>query len=174
MRTWRIQAQVIACNFCCFSQRALHGLHNLCNHRNVVQWGGYMRCPCLYCLYLAGRVWFSTQAPVQSLTTANQRRTLTRILSTSSIWRTPAIESRYSFYRMGWVNPESERKAEILFLVWVGFEPTTSWSTVQLSKLSPLSNRKVYIGQKSARPTIKTFNRFTLIFRRNATHCISP
>ena len=44
-------------------------------------------------------------------------------LSPSSIWRTPATESRYSFYRMG---PESERMIEIKFPLWVGFEPTTS------------------------------------------------
>ena len=31
------------------------------------------------------------------------------------MWRTPANESRYSFYRMGWVNPESERTTEINF-----------------------------------------------------------
>ena len=34
-------------------------------------------------------------------------------------------------FRMGWVNPESERMTEIKFPPWVGFEPTTSWSTVQ-------------------------------------------
>ena len=31
------------------------------------------------------------------------------------MWSTPATESRYSFYRMGWVNPESERTTEIKF-----------------------------------------------------------
>ena len=38
----------------------------------------------------------------------------------------PATERRYSFYRMGRVNPESERTTEIKFPPWVGFEPTTS------------------------------------------------
>ena len=83
MRTWRILAQVITCDFCCFSQRALHGVHSPCSHRSVMRWGGHMRCPCGYCLCLAGRVSFSTRAPVQSLTTANQRRTQTRILSSN-------------------------------------------------------------------------------------------
>ena len=45
--------------------------------------------------------------------------------------RTPATESRYSFYRMGRVNPENERTTEIKFPPWMEFEPTTSWSTVQ-------------------------------------------
>ena len=31
------------------------------------------------------------------------------------MWRTPATESRYSFYRIGWVNLESERTTEIKF-----------------------------------------------------------
>ena len=57
------------------------------------------------------------------------------------MWRTLATESQYSFYRMGWVNPESERMTEIKFPPWVGFEPTTSWSTVQrvTTELSLLS-----------------------------------
>ena len=75
VKTWRILSQVITCEFCCFSQRALHGVHNPCSRRSVVRWGGHMRCPCAFCLCLAGRVSFSTRAPVQSLTTANQRRT---------------------------------------------------------------------------------------------------
>ena len=62
------------------------------------------------------------------------------------MWRTPAIESRYSFYRNGWVNPESERTTEIKFPAWVRFESTTSWSTVQrvTTELSPLSSCQVY------------------------------
>ena len=57
------------------------------------------------------------------------------------MWRTLAIESRYSFYRMGWVNSKSERMTEITFPPWVGFEFTTSWSTVQraTTERSPLS-----------------------------------
>ena len=45
----------------------------------------------MYCLRLAGRLSFSTRAPVQSLTTANRRRV--RILSRSSMWRIRATES---------------------------------------------------------------------------------
>ena len=57
------------------------------------------------------------------------------------MWRTPTTESRYSFYRIGWVNPESERTTEIKFPPWVRFELTTSSSTVQrvTTELSPLS-----------------------------------
>ena len=51
------------------------------------------------------------------------------------MWRTPATESRYSFYQMYWVNPKSERTTEIKFPPCVGFEPTTSWSIVQLPLL---------------------------------------
>ena len=101
VETWRILAQVITCDFCCFSQRVPHGVHSPCSHRSVVRWGWHMRCPCVYCLCLAGQVSFSTRAPVQSLTTVNQRRTETRILSPSSMWRTPATESRYSFTEWG-------------------------------------------------------------------------
>ena len=39
-----------------------------------------VRCPCIYCLFLAHRISFSTRAPVQSLITANQRKTDARIL----------------------------------------------------------------------------------------------
>ena len=48
-------------------------------------------------LCLAGRVSFSTRVPVQSLTTANQRRTYTRILSPISIWRTRAPKAGTQF-----------------------------------------------------------------------------
>ena len=72
MRTWRILAQVITCDFCCFSQRAPLGVYSPCSHGSAVRWGGHMQCPCVHCLCLAGRVSFSTRAPGQSLTTANQ------------------------------------------------------------------------------------------------------
>ena len=88
VRTWRILAQVIICGFCCFSQRALHGVHSPYSHRSVVQWVGHMPYPCVCCLFLAGRVSFSTRAPMQSLTTVNQRRTKNCFLSHSSMWRT--------------------------------------------------------------------------------------
>ena len=97
MRTWRILDQVITCNFCCISQRALHGVHSPCCHRSVVQWRGHMRWPCVYGLCPLGRVSFSTQAPVQSLTTVNQRSTLIRILSHSSMWRTLATKAGTHF-----------------------------------------------------------------------------
>ena len=105
---WGILAQAITGYSWFFSQRALHGVHSSCCRRCVVLWSEHMRCPCVYCLCLAGQVLFSTRAPVKSLTTANEQRTYTRILSPSSMWRTPATESQYLFYRMGWVNPESE------------------------------------------------------------------
>ena len=50
--------------------------------------GEHVHFPCVYGLCLARRGSFSTGVPVQSLTTANQRRTLTRILSLCSIWWT--------------------------------------------------------------------------------------
>ena len=40
-----------------------------------------MRCPCMYRLFLTNRESCSTRVPAQSLTTANQRRTLAIILS---------------------------------------------------------------------------------------------
>ena len=73
------------------------------------------------------------------------------------MWRTPANESRYSFYRSGWVNPESERTTEIKFPPWVGFEPTTSWSTVQrvTTELSPLSITRIQCIQFQLETTKK-------------------
>ena len=63
------------------------------------------------------------------------------------MWRISASESRYSFYQMGWVNPESEGTTEIKFPPWVEFEPTTSWSTVQrvTTELTPLSSANLSI-----------------------------
>ena len=75
VRTWRILAQVIICDFCYYSQHAIHGVHS---HVVTGVWCGEVGIcdkPCVYCLCLAGRVLFSTRAPVQLLTTANQRRT---------------------------------------------------------------------------------------------------
>ena len=53
VRTWRILAQIITCDFCCFSQRALHGVRIPWSHGNVVRWGGHMRCSCV--LFVANR-----------------------------------------------------------------------------------------------------------------------
>ena len=49
---------------------------------------------------------------------------------------------------MGRVNPESERKKEVKFPPWVGFEPTTSWSTVQrvTTELSPLPKLEAWLA----------------------------
>ena len=62
VRTWRILAQVIVCDFCCFSQHALLDVHILCSHRCVVRWGGHKRWPCVYCFCPARRVSFSKRA----------------------------------------------------------------------------------------------------------------
>ena len=43
------------------------------------------------CVQHVGWVSFSTRAPAQALTTTNQRRTQTRILSPSSMWWTAAF-----------------------------------------------------------------------------------
>ena len=57
----------------------------------------------------------------------------------------PGHRKPVSFYRMGWVNPESKPTTEIKFPPLVGFEPTTSWSTVQrvTTELSPLSKPQI-------------------------------
>ena len=47
----------------------------------------------------------------------------TSILSPSSMWRTPATESRHSLYRIGWVNPGNERTTEIYFCRGLGLNP---------------------------------------------------
>ena len=62
-------------SYCRFSQL----FYMACTaHVVTVMWcrlGGHVRCPCVYRLPPAHRVSFSTRAPVQSLTTVNQRRT---------------------------------------------------------------------------------------------------
>ena len=65
------------------------------------------------------------------------------MLSSSSICGGPRPPNAGThFTKMGWVNLESERMTDILFLPWVGFKPTTSWLTVQrvATELSLLSN----------------------------------
>ena len=74
------------------------------NHRGCAMPGGYVMF--VYVLCLEHRLSFSTRVPMQSLTTANQWRTLKLILSPSSMWKTSAR------------------------LPWMGFEPTTYRSTI--------------------------------------------
>ena len=62
----------------------IHGVFSPCTHI----WYGvcaHEKPMCVYRLYLAHQVWFSTRAPGQSLTTANQWRTSTQIFSPSSV-----------------------------------------------------------------------------------------
>ena len=79
VRTWRTLAQVITCDFCCFLQRAIHGAHSPCSNRNVRGELGICdaRVYTVCVKHVGDR--FSTRAPVQSLATAIQRRTKTRI-----------------------------------------------------------------------------------------------
>ena len=138
-----ILAQVITCDICCFSQRVLHGVRNPCSHRSVMQWGRHMRCPYVYFLCLAGRVLFSTRAPVQSFTTANQQRIYTRILCPNFCAGPRPLKAILILPNWFWLNPESERTTEIKFPPCVGFEPTTAWSTAQrvTTEPSPLSKQ---------------------------------
>ena len=74
---------------------------------------GGMWCSCMYCVCLEHRLSISTRVPMQSLITSNQRRTLTRILSPSSMLKTSA------------------------HLPCVGFE-TTFWTTISVAIRTPL------------------------------------
>ena len=78
-------------------------------------WGGHIWCLCVYCLCLAQRESLSTWVLVQSLTTANREHRPKVILNPSSMWRTMTSESWYSFYWIGWVNPDSKRSIETNF-----------------------------------------------------------
>ena len=55
-------------DFCCFSQRALHGVHSSCSHRSVVRWGEHCDtrvcaracvracvCVCVLFVFVSGR-----------------------------------------------------------------------------------------------------------------------
>ena len=121
-RTWRALDRVNTGEFGCFLQHALHRKHSSYNHRCEV---GICDAR-VYCLCLTFWVLFSTQVLVQSLTTAKSRRTYIHILSPSSLWRTLATKNRYSFYRMGWINPESEHTTEINFFCRWDSYPQTS------------------------------------------------
>ena len=39
--------------FCCFSQRAIHGVNSPCSHRSVIRWGEHIRCQCV--LFVSSR-----------------------------------------------------------------------------------------------------------------------
>ena len=114
VRTWRILAQVITCDICCFSQRALHVVHSPCSFRSVVRWGGHMRGSYVCCVSSRSGIVYNPSAGV--ITDHSQTaKDIDSYFKFSSMWRTQATESRYSFYRMGWVNPESERTTEFNF-----------------------------------------------------------
>ena len=89
---------------CCFLQ---HALHSLCSHCCLVQvrWAYAMPVCVMFVSSMLGII-FNLSA--DAIIDHSQWRTLTRILSPSSTWRPRATESQYSFYRMGWVNLESE------------------------------------------------------------------
>ena len=111
VKTWRILAQVITGDLP--ASRSVHYTVHIAHVLTGV-WYGDVGCPFVYCLCLARQILFSTRAPVESLTTANQRRAYIRIVSPSSMWRTLATESWFSFSQNGWVNPESDCTTEIL------------------------------------------------------------
>ena len=116
MRTWHILAQVYNhCDFCCISQRALHGVHSPCSHWCVfavyVRWVYAMPVCVLFVSSTFSK--YYTRVPVQSTTTANPRLAYTRILGLSSMRITLASKRLYSFYRTSRVNPESERTTGI-------------------------------------------------------------
>ena len=48
--------------FCCFSQRALHGVYSPCSYRSEVRWGRHIRWPCVYCLSSRSGIVFNPSA----------------------------------------------------------------------------------------------------------------
>ena len=85
VRIWGILAQVITGDVCCSS--SVPYMACIAHVVTGVWCDEVCICDAHVCtvLRLAGRVSFSTLAPVQSLTTGTQRRTETRILSPSSM-----------------------------------------------------------------------------------------
>ena len=56
VRNWCILAQVIICDFWCFSQRDLHGVHSVhspSSQRCAVRRGEHMQCPCVCVLFVS-------------------------------------------------------------------------------------------------------------------------
>ena len=124
--------------FCCFSKRTLFGVHSPCSHRCVVRWGGHVWCPCMYCLCLACRVSLSTRASVQSLTTANQRRTYFKF----QLYVVDPSHQKPVLILPNGLSKPRERAHDRNLISAVGrIRTTTSWSTVQrvTTGLSPLS-----------------------------------
>ena len=82
-------------------------------------------CACVYCLCLERRI--SASNPSASAITVNNQsaKDIDQYFKTElHVKDYLPSKSRNSFYRMVWVNPESERNAEIYYQPWAGFELT--------------------------------------------------
>ena len=101
----------------------------------AVRLGGHVRFPCVYYLCLAGRVSFSTGAPVhhwpQPISEGHR-----------PVFQVPALCGGTRPPKTGTNLPSGLSKPGERTHWWVGFEPTTSWSTVQriTTEQSPLCN----------------------------------
>ena len=122
---------------------------------------GLMQNPCVYCVCLARWVSFSTRAPVQSLITADLQ-----ILSLNSVDNSRHQRS-VLILPNGLCKPREQAHDRNTFLPWVGFEPTTSWSTVQrlTAELSPPAiYRSICFTCHRCTITVSDMNRIYVIF----------
>ena len=67
VRTWRILAQLITCDICCFSQRAIHGIDSPCSSGcDAVRWAYAMPVRVLFVSSRSSIV-FNPSAGLQSI-----------------------------------------------------------------------------------------------------------
>ena len=115
VRTRRILAQTITCDYCCFSQRALHGVHSQFNHRcGAVRWAYGMLVCGLFICSSSGIVFNSSAGLI--IDHIQSAKDIDPYFKFQLYVQDPSHRKPVLIYRMGWENPESERTT------WVGFE----------------------------------------------------
>ena len=107
--TWCNLVQAITDDFFCFSQLALHGVHIPCGD---VWCGEVGICDAHVCTVCEPSVIVNCNHWPQPISEWQ-----IRILSPGSMRINPATECLYLFYRMGRINPGSERMTEIISAV---------------------------------------------------------
>ena len=97
-----------------------------------------MRCPCVYCLCLADRVSFSTQAPVQSLTHSQSAKDIDPYFKFQLYMKDPGHRKKVLIFPNG-LSKSGERANDRNFISAVGGWDSNSQSLDRQSSVLPLS-----------------------------------
>ena len=99
--TWCVLIPVITGELCCFSQRALNGVHSSSSNRCVVQvrWAYAMPVCVLFVCSTSGIVFNRRAGDITKYSQSAKDRD--QYFKSQLYVETPATDSRYSFYRMG-------------------------------------------------------------------------